>query len=149
MGYATIPHLLGGSSYFCYAVHNQSSFSSPFCLMEPLPFHGLSVYGSKKMEVIRSPFTTSTSPAVAHPQPPTWRPAGWYDPIWSTIECPTDLASVQSWRVSQPKDFLFAMQKNCTSTWAGLKMYSLLKMGIFQPAMLDYWRVNEWLVGGF
>ena len=36
--------------------------------------------------------------------PPTWRPASWFDLIWSTIECPTDLAS-EGLTVSQPKDF--------------------------------------------
>ena len=32
----------------------------------------------------------------------------------------------------------------------GLKMYSLLNMGIFQPAMLVYWKVvrNNCLYGG-
>ena len=39
------------------------SCSSPFCLMGPLPFHGLSFYGSKKWrsDPIRSPFTTTST----------------------------------------------------------------------------------------
>ena len=45
------------------------SFSSPFCLMEPLPFHGLRFLWLQKKwrsDPIRSPFTTPLT-AVAHP----------------------------------------------------------------------------------
>ena len=95
MGYAKLPIRLADHP-ICYPVHNHSSFFVPF-LFDGTPSISWSkfLWLQKKWRwsdhLLRHPLTGSRRP-ILHPDP-TWRPASWYDLIWSTIECPTDLAS--------------------------------------------------------
>ena len=145
-------HPLGGSSYFWYAVHNRSSFFVPF-LFDGTPSISWSkfLWLKKNGGLIPSPFTTSTDwEHIAHPPPPDLAAGRLVrsDLKYHRVPHRSGLGRIDGF--SQPKDFFIAMQTNCTSTWAGLKMYSLLNMWDLPAiAMLDYWRVNEWLVGGF
>lgn len=61
------PHPLGGSSYFCYAFHNQSLFFVHFLFDGTPSISWPKFLWLKKMEVIRSSFYTTPLTAVAHP----------------------------------------------------------------------------------